>query len=303
LNRSGSGTPTSTPPFTIERDAVSAAIFDLLAEGWTVLGKDLAQRKPGAISIKVTSNIDWFCLKGHVQFDSQTIDVTELLAAVRRGERTVQLGDGTTGTLPDEWVRKHCSWLALGEQTKADDGTAEVRFASSQACIIDLLLEQLPDAQFDKAVAAARRRLSGFSRVELRPQPAGFKGELRDYQTHGLGWLEFLKDFGFGGILADDMGLGKTVQLLAHIQDCRNRDRKKGRLPWLIVAPKSLVFNWAREAQRFTPSLKVVEYTGQPASRSVRGAFQGGHCAHHLRRAAHRCHPAPQASMGSGGAR
>ncbi|MCX5688540.1 MAG: DEAD/DEAH box helicase, partial [Planctomycetota bacterium] len=194
--------------------------------------------------------------------DSQTVDVTELLAAIRRGERTVALGDGTTGTLPEEWVRKHCSWLSLGEQARDQDGTAEIRFASSQACIIDLLLEQLPEATFDKAVAAARRRIAGFKHIEARPQPTGFTGTLRDYQTHGLGWLEFLKDFGLGGILADDMGLGKTIQLLAHIQDCRNRDRVKGRLPWLIVAPKSLVFNWAREAKRFTPALNVLEYTG-----------------------------------------
>jgi SNF2 family DNA or RNA helicase len=86
--------------------------------------------------------------------------------------------------------------------------------------------------------------------------PKNFQGELRPYQEEGVRWLQFLKEIGLGGVLADDMGLGKTVQLLVHVLIERNK--KKHELPTLIIAPTSLIINWKREAERFTPSLKVL---------------------------------------------
>jgi SNF2 family DNA or RNA helicase len=73
-----------------------------------------------------------------------------------------------------------------------------------------------------------------------------------------LGWLKTIGKFGIGGCLADDMGLGKTIQVLALLAS----GSKKGRPPSLVIAPKSLVFNWLDEAARFTPKLRVVSYTG-----------------------------------------
>src|ERR1035441_4143203 len=60
-----------------------------------------------------------------------------------------------------------------------------------------------------------RERMRAFTGVKTAAQPPGFVGQLRDYQCEGLGWMEFLREFGFGGCLADDMGVGKTAQVLA----------------------------------------------------------------------------------------
>jgi len=90
--------------------------------------------------------------------------------------------------------------------------------------------------------------------------PAGFVGELRPYQVSGLEWLHFLHEYGFGGCLADDMGLGKTIQLLAFLQSLREQGNLDG--PSLLVVPKSLIANWLREAERFTPGLRFLEYVG-----------------------------------------
>ena len=92
-----------------------------------------------------------------------------------------------------------------------------------------------------------------------KPLPVG--GTLRAYQREGLGWLEFLREYGLGGVLADDMGLGKTVQVLALIKAWRTAS-KTTKKPFLVVAPRSLVFNWVDEASRFTPKLKVAQYLG-----------------------------------------
>jgi SNF2 family DNA or RNA helicase len=101
--------------------------------------------------------------------------------------------------------------------------------------------------------------LSGQTDRRLPPlnTPRGFRGELRPYQQRGLAWLSFLGELGLGAVLADDMGLGKTVQLLALIAAA-----PPGNRPTLLVCPMSLVGNWQREAQRFTPELRVHVHHG-----------------------------------------
>ena len=95
--------------------------------------------------------------------------------------------------------------------------------------------------------------------------PAGLQAQLRPYQQDGFGWLAFLWEHRLGGILADDMGLGKTLQSLALISHARQRDPAAA--PFLIVAPTSVVANWAAEAARFTPDLNVVPVSATVARR------------------------------------
>lgn len=84
--------------------------------------------------------------------------------------------------------------------------------------------------------------------------PSGFVGELRSYQAEALAWLRFLDSAGIGGCLALDMGLGKTPTMLAHLL--------AGAGPTLVIAPLAVVGNWAAEAARFTPGLRVVVHHG-----------------------------------------
>ncbi len=99
--------------------------------------------------------------------------------------------------------------------------------------------------------------------TELAP-PAGFHGTLRPYQQRGYSWLAFLRRWGLGACLADDMGLGKTVQALALIQ---HDWTGKGRKPTLLICPMSVVGNWKKEAERFTPDLPVLIHHGQKRTR------------------------------------
>ena len=104
------------------------------------------------------------------------------------------------------------------------------------------------------------QRLRDLDEIEQVPPPAGLTIELRPYQQRGLDWLQFLRAFQLAGILADDMGLGKTIQTLAHILT----EKEAGRLdrPALVVAPTSLIGNWRRESERFTPALRVLVLHG-----------------------------------------
>ncbi|MBV9622824.1 MAG: DEAD/DEAH box helicase [Acidobacteria bacterium] len=82
------------------------------------------------------------------------------------------------------------------------------------------------------------------------------RGTLRRYQQVGLQWLYLLAKLGLGACLADDMGLGKTIQILSLLVVLR---RETGdRRPNLLVAPASVLANWASEIERFTPGLQAV---------------------------------------------
>ncbi|HZQ57401.1 MAG TPA: DEAD/DEAH box helicase [Acidimicrobiales bacterium] len=94
------------------------------------------------------------------------------------------------------------------------------------------------------------------ARAEPLPAPDGFRGELRTYQAAARGWLHFLDTVGLGGCLALDMGLGKTPTVLAHLLEHR------GDGPALVIAPAAVVGNWATEARKFAPSLKVLIHHG-----------------------------------------
>ena len=100
--------------------------------------------------------------------------------------------------------------------------------------------------------------------ADLPTKPDGFNGTLRSYQADALVWLGFLEQAGLGGCLALDMGLGKTPTMLAHIFLTRDKG------PSLVAAPPAVVGNWANEARRFVPGLRVVVHHGPsrtPASR------------------------------------
>jgi superfamily II DNA or RNA helicase len=104
------------------------------------------------------------------------------------------------------------------------------------------------------------RKLLNFDGIQEVAVPERLNAELRPYQMQGLNWLQFLREYRFGGILADDMGLGKTLQTLCHLLV----EKQSGRLtaPCLIIAPTSLMSNWKREVARFTPDLKLLILQG-----------------------------------------
>jgi SNF2-related domain/Helicase conserved C-terminal domain len=108
------------------------------------------------------------------------------------------------------------------------------------------------------------KHITSLPAVEI---PATVRAELRHYQQEGYRWLQFLAAHGLHGILADDMGLGKTVQTLAHLAAER---AKNPRLPSLVIAPTSVVPNWAAEAAKFTPHLKVLTLQGKDRAAEYR---------------------------------
>lgn len=253
----------------IPSDGLAAIVQRLLGEGWQVDAEGSRIRRGGPFHASVGTGVDWFELRGAIVFGDEEVPLPRLLAAARRGQEFVQLGDGSHGMLPTEWLERFGRLAELAPEGADDEaeGSDAVRFLPSQALLLDTLLAAAPEVDVDERFAALRERLSTTHELEPEEAPDGFEGTLRAYQKDGLGWLTLLGELGLGGCLADDMGLGKTIQVLALFEKRRRQrglgvESEDGRRPSLVVAPRSLVYNWMDEARRFTPELKTLDYTG-----------------------------------------
>lgn len=243
----------------VARGRMPALVEQFSPLGWNLAVDSVPVRAPDAIDISIHSGIDWFDVDGKARFGDISVPLPRLLEAIREGRCEVRLGNGQVGIVPEQWIRQNALLLSAGHAK----GNI-VRFSQSQSLLLNALLETSPAATRDAAFTQWQSRVREFDGLEPMEAPASFHGQLRPYQRDGLSWLVFLQRFGMGGCLADDMGLGKTIQVLALLEQRRTEVLLPGqpRLPTLVVAPRSLIFNWQQEAAKFTPDLRVLDYTG-----------------------------------------
>lgn len=264
LKRAGNRFPTGTyelraraHPFDFLMHSIpllTQADFEIYGEDNLKLGR--VNRHTPTLRVHITSGIDWFDLKTFIEYGDQHISLHDVRKALKRGENYIKLADGSIGQIPAEWLEKYKHLWGLARET--EDG---FRVSDIHLPLLDSLLEEDATLQPPPDLIQRREHLRRFERIEPKPLPSGFVGELRPYQKHGYDWLHFLHEYKFGGILADDMGLGKTIQALAYLQAKREQASGKKEASLLIV-PKSLIANWQRESEKFTPSLRFLEHMG-----------------------------------------
>ena len=192
------------------------------------------------LNLKLGSGIDYFEGEGTLEIADEHISLLDAIAQYKKN-RYITLSDGTQAVLNAEYMDR------LSRLFKKRKEGLRISF-------FDLpLAEELMDANAAEAsFSKSREVFAGFNRIDKRRlQLPRFSGKLRPYQKAGLQWLDYLYEHKLGGCLADDMGLGKTVQAIALL----SRMYPKTKAPTLIVMPRSLLFNWARELGTFTPSL------------------------------------------------
>jgi superfamily II DNA or RNA helicase len=222
------------------------------------------------------SGVQWFDLG--VVFESsggEKFSAADIQRLVLSGQGHTRLKNGKTAVIDTGAVEELQEVLLDCSPQQHGQG---YRISSTQAGFLESTLKQhagwkiqAPTAWRDRAA-----KQSGEARLE-HPPLGDLESVLRPYQKHGVAWLDFLRENGFGGILADEMGLGKTLQVLAlfdsmRIADCglRNQSARDSesnpqsaiRNPQLVVCPTSLVFNWVAEAKKFTPNLRVLALHG-----------------------------------------
>ena len=147
--------------FAITTARFPAAVRELVAEGWRVEAEGRTFRSVESMKSDVRSGIDWFELHGSVDFGGgQVVALPRLLEAFRHGRATVTLDDGTTGIVPEEWLRSWAGIAGVGEA--AGD---HVRFKLSQVALLDAVLAAQPAVRVDERFARVRDELSSFSGI------------------------------------------------------------------------------------------------------------------------------------------
>lgn len=195
---------------------------------------------------------DWLNLSATLTVGDQSVPITWVIAELASGASHMVLDDGTYFSLDTPELQRFAELLEEAHLIEEIEGPGGEHPADA-ALWSELLELGVVDEQLWSWQQKVRR-LADARPPEPIPRPPGFTAELRPYQQDGLDWLSFLWDNELGGILADDMGLGKTVQTLALLTRAVADDPQRR---FLVVAPTSVVTNWAAEAERFTPDLGV----------------------------------------------
>ena len=255
----------------------------LRAEGWEIAVSDdfpvrlLRADETVEAEVRESSGIDWLDLHLGVLVDGERIDligpIVAMIAApgfdLAMFEMAAEtdeaaylpLGDGRVLAFPAERLETIVAAirdLALGNWA----GEGRLRLSRADVAGLAAFEAAMPDAVWrgGERVREMGRRLGEAGGIPPAILPPSFRATLRPYQHEGVSWLAFLREVGFGGVLADDMGLGKTVQALALLAIEKDKGRLDG--PALVVAPTSLMANWRREAERFAPDLRVLTLHG-----------------------------------------
>ncbi|MDB6109670.1 MAG: family helicase [Pedosphaera sp.] len=255
----------------------------LRADGWQVeFDKSfrfrIAEPESWYVDAEEGSGIDWFGVELGVQLDGQKINLLpvllehiqknpralteEGLAALKKDETVpIYLADGRVLPFPGQRLKEILGVLLELFDPRSLDRKGRLQLPKLRAAELSGLES---NAQWrwlgGTELRELSRKLQDFSGIKPVAVSPNLGAALRGYQEEGLNWLQFLREYNLGGILADDMGLGKTVQALAHLL----HEKESGRMdrPSLVIAPTSLMTNWRQEAERFAPGLKLLVLHG-----------------------------------------
>ncbi len=211
--------------------------------------------------IHVSSGLDWFDAKVEIEFADQRVGIDDIKKALLNKQSFVQLGDGTLGILPDEWLKRYSLLFKVG-----DGRSDKLRLSKYHMSVIDELYENRDETELSFELDEKFERLREFKHIPEIAPPDILAPILRPYQTSGYQWLNYLNDVGWGGILADDMGLGKTVQALSMLHHYKE---STGGLKAIVICPTTLIYNWKNEVNKFTPNLTWHIHHGSIRSRSA----------------------------------
>ncbi|MDQ6617486.1 MAG: DEAD/DEAH box helicase [Actinomycetota bacterium] len=218
---------------------------------------------------------DWFDLTVEVTVGGEKVPFHELFIALATDESHLVLPSGTYFPLDGGELRQLAQLIAEARNLREPSGD-HIRVSRFQASLWeDLCRLGVVTAQSDAWVASVRDLAETTGRTD-HPTPGGLRATLRPYQEVGFNWLVFLYEHRLGGVLADDMGLGKTIQALAFM--CHTFEQELTDQPFLVVAPTSVVENWATECRRFAPDLAVVTVSETERRRGVTLADMAEQC-------------------------
>ncbi|MDY7026927.1 MAG: DEAD/DEAH box helicase [Spirochaetota bacterium] len=208
-----------------------------------------------SVKLKLNHGIDFFEGTASVQIDETSWSWSSFLAEYRK-HGCISLPDSTR-VFPSPASVERFERLIRLVKGSGDEEESQVEIS-----FFDLMMFNLKEEI--EAPPDLRRRIEsfylGFNTLHQKGGDYSLaESELRPYQIYGVQWMEHLCDHEIGGCLADEMGLGKTVQVISLLKRAFQGNMEG---PALIIAPRSLIWNWAKELERFAPELPVSVHYG-----------------------------------------
>jgi SNF2 family DNA or RNA helicase len=258
-------------------ELVNSSYSEITNSGFILTSKLNLNFNLKPIDIEISSQIvnDWFDLRAIVRIGEWKIPFSRFRKNILEGIREYELPDGSIAVLPETWFTKYKNIFEFGKS--ADDS---LRIHKQHFSLIKDTFSDEGQKGFERL-----EKLLIPDQIPILQHPKGLICTMRQYQSDGLNWLNFLQSAGLGGCLADDMGLGKTIQALAMLQhnkeDFLSYDQITGetelslfprhdsKLTSLIIVPASLIYNWENEISRFVPDMKVYSYKGNQRKKST----------------------------------
>lgn len=212
--------------------------------------------------IDFDTSSDWLSFDLTLYCGNERVQLSDIEACLSHEDAEVLMKDGRIIRITNKDTLKRLVEL-LAHFRKNEEGVYEGK--TYHAPELDAVAQNSPyyTARVSKAFSSFVSEAKVGKIVKSVRIPKLFSSVLRDYQVEGIHWLHFLHQYKFAGILADDMGLGKTLQALAILSIHASKEKTS-----LIIAPKTLLQNWAQEIARFTPHLKTVVIEGSVAFRN-----------------------------------
>jgi SNF2 family DNA or RNA helicase len=201
-------------------------------------------------SLNIQRQQDWFAASGELKLDdSLVLDMQNLLELLdRTPSRFIPLGDGQFLALTASF-RKRLDELRMYSERNPKG----IRFHPLATFGLEDFVDEVGKLKADKHWQEHLQRLKEVEKFQ--PEiPSTFQAELREYQMEGFNWMARLAHWGVGACLADQMGLGKTIQALAVILTHAQAGAS------LIIAPTSVCMNWISEAEKFAPTLNIIQF-------------------------------------------
>ncbi len=211
------------------------------------------------------SGIDWLSVSADWEQEGMMLSEADLKRLQTATGRFVKLPDGG-------WVELDTQAVEQAQETMAElgvDGLANDPQKVSLIHASQLDEASLNDFGNNAKVRALKEKLADFKGVPDFDLPELVSADLRPYQKDGFNFLCHLTKLKLGGILADDMGLGKTLQTLSWLAWQRAQAGKRHK-PFLVICPASVLHNWRREAEKFTPHLSTLILESGSARHNLR---------------------------------
>ncbi len=252
-----------------EIDMLKKTIFEETDPSWNIqLSEELKKEfiykvtlQP-TIRAKTTDQIDWFEYEVTYQYKDLIFTHEDLKKFFKRKEKFLKLEDGRLLYFTNQDTFRDVERLMKRSQKSGNEyyklSVYNIPYIYQLTSIREGIQIQGDEYLQNMFEAILARKLD-----DDAPIPRALSPVMRSYQKSGFHWLKMLQNFHLGGILADDMGLGKTIQAISILSELPTNSMS------LVICPKTLLFNWAAEIEKFNPSLKYIIYEGNKEERAA----------------------------------